>query len=254
MLALILLVVLGVNVFLVTGTSLAVNDRHEEIRPPKLNVTSIIDPDCADCFDLDPFLAYLEEANVEIASRSYEDFGGFGAGVLINQYDIKKIPALIITGEIDKDLNVKALFEDIGEIKFGAFVLTDVRPVYYDLEQEKYVGRFSVTFMDDASCLDCYDVSLHKNALEALEMTPAGQELIDVADDRGQELVEKYKIKFVPTIILGGELDGYDNFQSIWVTVGTAEEDGAYVFRHGVEQMGKYKVLETGEIIDPFSN
>lgn len=252
-LAVCLTAVLAINLVFITKTTLAVDKRLAEVAPAKLEITSIVDSKCSDCFDLESFIQYFKEADVKITKEEKFEFDSFSGKILINKYAIKKIPTLIITGDLEKNSEVKSLFDEIGEIKNNVFVLTKVRPVYLNLDDNTYKGKFKVVFITDKSCSDCYDVTLHKNALENLAMKTNDQELVDITDEKGKELVQKYKIDFVPTIILYGELDEYENFQIVWKTVGTKEEDGAYVFRQGVNQLGKYRNLITGKVIDPFS-
>lgn len=114
-------------------------------------------------------------------------------------------------------------------------------------EEAELRGRFSLIYLTDKSCSECYDVSQHRPIIEAYAAKPFEEKTVDVADSEGQGLVADYGIKKLPTIILKGDLSVYSAFQEIWPQVGTIEEDGAYVFRDaGV--MGLYFNLETGKV------
>jgi len=108
-------------------------------------------------------------------------------------------------------------------------------------------GKFSLVYLTDKSCAECYDVTQHRPIIEGYAAKPLEERSVDLADQEGQKLVADYGIKKVPTIILNGDLSVYPAFQEIWPQVGTVEEDGTYVFRE-TEVMGPYFDLETGKV------
>ena len=75
------------------------------------------------------------------------------------------------------------------------------------------------------------------------------EKTVDIASDEGKALIKKYSIKSVPTIILSKDADAYPALKQIWQQVGSVEEDGNYVFRE-VTQMGSYKDLTTGDVVN----
>src|SRR5665811_2194818 len=100
----------------------------------------------------------------------------------------------------------------------------------------------------------CYDVANHEIILRQFGVPTQDQQVINSQLSDGKELIAKYKIKLVPTIILTGDVGAYPSLINVWSQVGTIEEDGAYIFREGVKQMGIYKDLTTNEIIKPTTN
>jgi hypothetical protein len=108
-------------------------------------------------------------------------------------------------------------------------------------------GKFSLVYLTDENCAECYDITQHRPIIEGYAAKPLEERFVDLADPEGQKLVADYSIKKVPTIILSGDLSVYPAFQEIWPQVGTIEEDGAYVFRE-TEVMGPYFDLETGKV------
>ena len=53
----------------------------------------------------------------------------------------------------------------------------------------------------------------------------------------------------MPTIILTGDADKYPSMTGVWPTVGTVEDDGAYIFRKVEVLRQTYKDLTTGEVV-----
>ena len=49
----------------------------------------------------------------------------------------------------------------------------------------------------------------------------------------GKELINKYNIKTIPTVIIAKEARGYPGFIEAFKEVGTEEDDGTFVFREG---------------------
>ena len=100
----------------------------------------------------------------------------------------------------------------------------------------------------DDQCSDCYDVSIHKSALERFGVYLSEEETVDYLSGAGKNLVSKYNIKKIPTIILSKNANVYESLNQAWEQVGTIETDGTYVFRD-VESMGNYNDLDLNEIV-----
>jgi len=214
----------------------------------------VIKPDnCKDCFDIYQVSDFLKDAKGIKYSKVKEYKGSSSnAELLIKTYKIKNLPTFILQGDI-KTLALKDVFDE-ASIAFADdknFVYANSFPPYYSLDEKKVRGEFSITYITDLSCTKCYDVYLHDKAMENLVMKPAASSTVDVALPDGKKLVNDYKIISVPTIVLQGDLDAYQNFKKLWETVGTVEKDGAYVFREGgLKLMGVYKNLKTGALMN----
>jgi hypothetical protein len=82
-------------------------------------------------------------------------------------------------------------------------------------------------------------------------METSDDRTVEVNSAEGKDLIKKYKITAVPTILLSGDLEEYENFQQVWPQVGTVEADGMHVFREpGEKIMGSYKDLKTGKLVE----
>jgi hypothetical protein len=216
-----------------------------------LKITFIEADNCDSCFPLNAFEEYFSANGVtedQIEKIAHNSFSGKR---LIKKYDISKVPTAVVTGAVGEYEFMQGLVDQVGEMRNGAFVVTRVQPPYLDLETEEIKGEFELIYLDDQSCAECYDVSLHDEVFGRLAMQPAETKVVDVSTDEGRELIDRYFISAVPTILLRGDLDEYQSFQEIWESVGNTEDDGTYVLRQGVENMGTYKTIPDGEIIVP---
>jgi hypothetical protein len=106
--------------------------------------------------------------------------------------------------------------------------------------------------LTDDSCEECYDVEQHRDIMMmAFGVYINEEEMIDISSAEGKELLEKYDITKVPTILMSEEAGKYQTIQLVWDQLGTIEEDGTYVFR-GFEmtQDLMYKDLETNQLVN----
>lgn len=210
--------------------------------------------DCKDCFDIYQVSDYIKGIKgIKIGKTKEYMAGSSNADLLIKTYKIKNLPTFILQGDIKK-LSLKDVF-DAASTAFlddKTFAYANAFPPFYNLDEKKVRGEFDITYVTDLSCTKCYDVYLHNRALENLAMKPAASSTVDVALPDGKKIINDYKINLLPTIVLKGDLDAYQNFKKLWETVGTIEKDGTYVFReNGLKLMGVYKNLKTGALISP---
>ena len=188
----------------------------------------------------------LAEENTVWASSS--------AGLsLIRNYNITKAPSFTLSSDAFEYDIIKEAWSQVGTVENdGSLVYREVSPPYFDLTTKETKGLVDVTFITDETCTECYNVTVHK----AILTNPAGYNLyireekfIDIADDEGEELLEKYNITAVPTFILTEGAQYYTMLNAIWPQVGTVEDDGTYVFRNiGVMEV-VYRDLTTGEVV-----
>lgn len=212
----------------------------------------IIRPEnCVNCFDIYQVSDFLKDIKGIKYSRIKEyKAGSPNAELLIKTYKIKNLPTLILQGDVEK-LSLKEMMDEasIGAIDNKTFVYNNFFPPYYSLEEKKMRGEFNITYLTDKTCAKCYDVYLHDRALQNLYMKPAASSTIDMSSVEGKKAISDYKIKYVPTVIMMGDMDAYQNLKTLWQSVGTIEKDGAYIFREdGLKLMGTYKNIVTGAL------
>lgn len=231
-------------------------EAKEAARPANLRVTQILSPQCPHCLSSQTFLEALKRQNVQIEKEEkLEDFGPHAQN-LISQYQIEKLPALIIWGEIEKG-DLPKFFSGLGKIQNEAFISQSLPPPYFDLKQGKILGEVKLlTLLADSTCSECYPVSRQEQILSSFGIKPEKRQTFDLASASGRLLLSRYRITLVPTFILEGDLSSYARFNQIWPRVGTKEASTSsgweiYVFRQGVKTMGIYKDLTTGQVVKP---
>jgi len=217
----------------------------------ELTLTVISAKDCKECFDTSELLSTIRESDkVKVVKDNTYDRDSRKGKKLIEQYGITRLPAVLINGNVEKIFDVASFTQNLGkQAEDGTLVMTNIPPPYLDLATGNVKGKFTAIYVTDKTCTDCYDIGLHKQALEGLLMIPAEEKFYDRAEEEGKRLIEAYKIIAVPTLLLQGEMDAFPQLQQVWPTVGTIEADGTYVFRSGLKQMGNYFDLKTNKLV-----
>lgn len=191
---------------------------EEEARPAEIELT-IIDSACPNCFDINLITDNLKSKNIEITNE--ETLTKDQASDLIQKYSITKLPSLIVEGEIDKF--------DLGlEKKDNVLLFNNPEPPYYDLATNTVLGLVELTLINDQTCTECTDLSPITNQFKQI-MTISNEKTL--SRDQASDLISKYSITKIPTIILSKEASLYGIIIGDWDQVGTIENDGSLVVR-----------------------
>src|SRR3989338_1925796 len=206
-----------------------------QVDKAKLVLTIISVPECRYCTDLKDLVTRIKSSgDTQIISEktvSYKD-----ASALIAKYGITKVPTIILSGETNKVSGLKSMWSQIGEEKEdGTLVLTKIRPMYYDLAKGDFVGKLKITRIVNLTCGEsCTKASTIQGNFE----TNTGIRFVEeqeraVNTTQAKELAEKYNITKIPSIIITGDVDAYDELglKTAWLKVGSIESDGALVWR-----------------------
>ncbi len=223
----------------------------EAAKPANLNIIVLQEPNCENCSNLTPLINAIKKENVKI---NYEKtvIATSSEGIkLIDKYNIKKAPTLIISGEIEKEAKLKDMWKQLGKIQDGVFVLEQVGAPYVAIDSGEVKGRIKLIMLTDSNCGECYDVAIHSRILSKFGLPTQNPQIINSQSTNGKKLIAKYKIKLLPTIILTGDVKSYPTLTKIWPKIGTIEKNGAYIFREGVKRMGTYMDLTANKIIKP---
>ncbi len=222
----------------------------ETKRPANLELITITDKSCPDCYNLGPVMDYIAKENVKFISEKTLDKTSDEGKELIAAHAIKKLPAFILKGELEKNTVLAEFFSKTGDITDNTFVFRQVGAPYSLADTGEIKGKINFTMLTDSSCTTCYDVTQHELILQQFGILNPGT-VVDAKSAAGQALIRKYKINLVPAFVLSGDMDEYPNLKPVWGQVGVVASDGAYVFTKGVPFMGTYKNLATNQIIIP---
>jgi hypothetical protein len=219
----------------------------------KVSTIIITDKNCDVCVDLNILVDDLKQNGVVVDNQKEFEFSDPEAKELINKMGIKKIPVLTISKDIDAYPNFAQAIQQL-EFKENNkdYIIESQQPPYTDAQTGKIKGLVDMIMLEDSRCSECYDVEIHKKIINRFGVAISKEDKIDINSDKGQQLIRKYNIEGIPTIILKGDLEEYTIFNTVWQKVGTVEDDGAYVFRNlnAIGERGMtYKNITTGDVV-----
>ncbi len=198
---------------------------------------TFLEADCDDCFDISMMtVAFKDQFNLTPKTKTIK---GDEALAMAKKYKITKLPAAILSGDID-DLELPA-FNKTDDV----LVFDQTLPPYYDLKTETVIGKVKGIQILDKTCTDCFNVSQIVTQLKQVGVFFEELDVVDASDEKGKELIEKYKIEKLPTLVFDKEILNYPMVKTVWANVGSEEEDGSLVLRF---LNPPYKDLTTGEI------
>ena len=218
----------------------------------KVTLINIKDSSCKNCTDLSSLPTQLIRAGVIITDEKTLDIAQ--AQEYITKYNITKIPTVIFSSDLNAYLGnqILASWSKIGSIEYdGSYILRAVPPPYKDLDTNSIKGLVDLIYLTDNLCTQCYNVTLHKLILARFGLFLNSEKSIDIGSTEGNNLVSKYKINKVPTIVLSKEAKDYESFIELWNQVGTIESDNVFIFRTFEVLNVPYKDLTTNSVIEP---
>ncbi len=204
------------NVFLIQGRAAEINKASEAanelLKPAKLEVTKILLSGCKDCFDIGAAFESIKKQNVNITREKTLFSDESEAKKIIRNLNIQKIPALVISGEVNRTQQLKSFFDGVGEFSGqDNVVYTSISPPYYNVSSSKVVGRVSIVNVVDSSCKECVPLSQFTAALKQAGVAIAEESTYEYTSKEGMELIGKFNISRVPAMAVSNEINYYDN-------------------------------------------
>jgi hypothetical protein len=255
-----LMILYGINIFVTYGINSYISQKvakeKELQRPANIEIIELKSSSCTKCFNtLNLINSIKQQSFLKVTKeQSYNDYLSSTAQQLIKKYNIRTIPAIIITGEITKTIifngqntTLATLFVQSGGKSVGEGIVFEGNLPYIDLSDGNIKGLVSLIILNYSACDKCYNVLVHKNILQnGFGIFVDSEVNYDINSTEGKNLINKYNITAVPTILLSPEVSIYPGFSGVWQTVGTVEKDGWYVFRSTdfMIQQGGYFDLE----------
>ncbi len=216
-----------------------------------VTVFNLKDSSCSKCTDFGSVVEGFENAGVLVTQKKTVEYTSTEGQAMIRQLGITRIPALVISNDIEYYPEVLQQLQEAGAAqKEGVYALHALIPPYRDLVQGKVLGLVKVTYLTDNTCLECYDVSINQRILQQFGMAMDEEKTVDINSAAGQQLKAQYSITKVPIIVVSPDAGAYSSFVQAWSSVGSVEDDGWYVMRNA-EVLGAYKDLRTGNMVRP---
>lgn len=217
----------------------------EEARPANIKVTKITVPNCTSCFSVNDAVSALKKQNVLVSQERIVAFDSAEGLSLIKQFNIKRVPTYVATGEVNKN-NIGGFIKSNGEVKNNTFIFSRVTPVFVDPQTKKEMGKVTAAILTDPACTQCIDPKLTIEAYKQAGVKIVEEKEVAWNSAEGQQIINQYKITKIPNFILSSEISLYENIKTSWPQLGTVEKDGAYVVRNLILP---YRDLEKSQIV-----
>ncbi len=220
-------IVLIVNIVVTFNLSGNIKQSSDEIKTvliiPKIELTLIKNSKCPDCFDISAVVENIKNTKVNITKEAIFEFDSKEGKELINRFKIDKVPTVVITGEINKT-NLQGV-----EKRENALFFTNLQPPYTNTSTKRVEGRVTLSLLTDSKCSKCNNMDNLIGQIKSV-VRVYDEKKIDLESKEAKNLINKYKIGAVPTVILSKDVDIYPAIKRAWPEVGSIEKD-AYVLR-----------------------
>lgn len=225
------LVVVGlVNVIVLTNISMIAGQKAGASRaaaePAILDVTEIYVQDCSDCYDANNAIDDIKKQNTNVSQSRVEMSSDKGRS-LIDKYRITKLPALVVTGEINKSAGLSRHWTQAGTVRDDAVVIEALLP-YYSTGKNRVVGLVNVTRILDTSCAQCSSIDVIVNSFGQAGVAIKNDVNLEYNSPQGARLISDMGITRVPSIVVSGDILEYTSIAAIWPQLNATEKNGAY--------------------------
>ncbi len=223
-----LLVFSFANLIITSGMNSYVSDR---LTPAELDIVAISASAGPASPGSSQFVSELKAlGNVKMLSEKSVSYPADAlAGELVQKYGIKTLPAVVVTGELEK---LGSFLGGLGWTGGTAwFVYEASSPPYFDMASGKTIGLVKVIIITVPSCADCFNPGLLEDALKNASTSISESRTYPYSEPGGAALLANYNITKVPAIILSKDFGEYGALASDWGRLGSVEPDGSYVLR-----------------------
>jgi len=225
-----LAVVLIANIVLVMQmigffSTKAPNNNAPETIVPKVQITTLTNSKCLDCYDVTELVTAVKGLNINVTAENSVEYDSEAGLALVKKYGLTKVPTIVVKGEVS-NLTIPKF-----EKKDDALVLLETLAPYTDVATGQVKGLIKLTYLKASDCTNCQDLNVIITQFEGFGMKFTEKNEVEVTSNAGLALVEKYNITKVPTLIFSNDINYYDQVAQAWPVIGTIEQDGSFIMR-----------------------
>lgn len=189
--------------------------------------------------------------NIKIVEEKDVDISSEEGAMLLQKYNITKVPTVILSSDVKAYKQYSSLRDLVSEQEDGSVVLKYPVPLYHDLLTGKIVGSVFIIYIVDSECTECVSLQQLQTLLkDDFALKPYQEDVIEYSSLAAQELIQKYNISKIPSVVISGEVEPYYLLKQLWSNFGIVAEDGTYVFTNpNAFGKGSYRDLTSGEIV-----
>ncbi len=221
----ILLITSIVNLFSVSISATAlktkVSEMKEANKPAEIELFTI-KTDCINCFDIFSIVESVKKNNVKILKEETISKNSDKAKEFIQKYGIEKLPSIVIFGETNKT-NLNG-FEEVKD----ALIFKQVKPPYIDARTSEVKGKVEIITILDSSCKKCISLSPILDNLKRDNVFISSLKNVEYNSANGIELINKFGIKKVPTLLISSGIDYYETIKQGLAQLNSIKKQGFY--------------------------
>jgi thiol-disulfide isomerase/thioredoxin len=239
LLGIVLLVTNAMALGLSSDLKKATAEYNEKMRPGKVSLLAIKNSRCTDCSDIQPIVDAIKQSKVNITNENTVEFNSKEAKDIISKYKLKKVPVVVMTGEIDR-VSIDGLVK-----QDDALIYSDIAPPYTNAGTGRTEGAAKLYLIVDSSCTDCSGLDTFVTQVKSTGIKFTEEKTLESSSAEGAAILSKYRIEAVPALVISKEADLYASLKQAWSQVGTIESDGSYVLR---TLYPPFKNMTTGQV------
>jgi len=199
------------------------------VTAPEVELYVVQNSACDECINVSEVIEIIKGApTLDITSDQIVEYDSEKGKELIEEYELKRLPAFVL-----KIVSGEKLEEAIPpfEKRNGDMVYDLTPPPYYDVQEDTIKGAISVIQLVNTDCEDCFDLSALMKNLKMFGLAFSDEQIVEYDSEEGGELIEKYDITKVPTLIFSSDAAEYEQISTAWDEIGSIEDDGMMVLR-----------------------
>jgi hypothetical protein len=218
-----------------------------DIIPPgptmaQVGITVITYDECTECKSAALLVEQLNEIApifmFEISAFDEVAYDSPEGQQLIETYDIKKLPSVILSKEASSNSTFLEIWKaGVGtEESDGSLVFREHYPPYYDADAGETRGLVEAYVINPENCSVCDDLNEYVDYMggEFVMMAFSKNETLNENDPLAQEMIAKYNITKLPVFVLSDDVQVYQFYDDQLVFLVSEEEDGWVVLRQVV--------------------
>ncbi len=213
-----------------------------------VRLVKLVDDSCGNCFNVEEMAKAVKRTGVQVSAEKTVSYDSEEGQKLVADNRIEGVPTLVAVVESGFEKIPEPFTKLMDNRGGGVYVFHRLIPVYVNVSTRETIGAITATFLNDPDCLKCVNLSregLPPDYLQALGITISIKLSVDYNSDPGKELVRKYNITKVPTLLYSKDFAAYPNLRKQLLEIGTQESDGTFVLR---TYNPPYRNLETGNV------
>ena len=214
-----IIAVLGLTISVYLFSS---KDKGLDITPAKIKALLIQAP--CDCYDFSNFLDQLSKLNVELTVETL-NYSSPKARSLIKEFHFKKLPALVVKGQVLKHPQVVEFLNSTEHVfKNKAYGIQALDAPWYDLDLKTVKGMVNVVLITP-DCEECTDLSSLTPNMITNNVLITNYTVLNANSSEALKLILKYNITRLPCLLLSKDALLYNELRSFWQRIGTVEQD-----------------------------